>query len=236
MARKRVSEQDLLNFRARAGELAQEVETKYDEMDKKKLAEPKIVLDKGLLLLGEDGNDPGLRGFARRMEEGGLAVERANVLGYEPCDRFDRTPEWQRRLVQAQNAYTDLRQRARRVAVLGFGQSVPLAAMIAEMYPVDALLAVGAFSGNPRAEAGRRAPARLRRIAKNNLFSIVCPILTVLPGDLSPRAASSARVFATRTRARDVRCLELRGAKMANMFTERENELAEAVFDFLAEG
>lgn len=229
MARKRVSEEDLLEFRARAEALAQEVGKKYEEMDRKKLAEPVPVRDTGLLILADEGD---VRGFAKRMEAGGLAVERADILGYEPVDRFDRTPQWQRRLIQAQTAYQNLRKRSRRVAVLGIGQSVPLAALIAEEYPVDALITVGAFSGRA-AEGARRAPSRIRRIAKNNLFSIVCPVLTVLPGDLSPRAAA---VFDTHTRARDVQMLEMRGASMANLFPERENELAEAVFEFLDEG
>jgi hypothetical protein len=236
MARRRVSEEDLLNFRAQAEVLSQEVEVKYEEMDRKKRAEPEPVRDMGLLILGEGEDDAELRSFARRMDSGGLAVERADILGYEPIDRFDRTPQWQRRLVQAQAAYTSLRKRARRVAALGVGQSVPLAALIAEEYPVDALIAVGAFSGSVGERAGKRAPSRIRRIAKRNLFSIVCPILTILPEDLSPRAAASAAIFDARTRSRDVRLLEMRGAKMASLFPERESELAEAIFEFLDEG
>ncbi len=234
MARRRVSEEDLLRFRAQAEALAREVEGKYEEMDRKKLAEPEPVRDTGLLILSDEDGD-GLRHFARRMEAGGFAVERADLLGYVPIDRFDRTPGWQRRLTQAQIAYTVLRKRARRVAVLGYGQSVPLAALIAEEYPVEALIAVGGFSGDAGGEA-KRAPGRVRRIAKNNLFSIVCPVLTVLAGDMSPRAAASAKLFASHTRARDVQCLEMRGAMMSKLFTENENEMAEAVFEFLAEG
>lgn len=233
MARRRVTEEDLLDFRARAELLSQEVEVKYEEMDRRKLAEPEPMRDMGLLIVADE-DEEGARRFAKRMEAGGLAVERADIRGYMPIDRFDRTPEWQRQLTQAQTAYQSLRKRAERIAVLGFGQSVPLAALIAEQYPVDALISVGSF-GVGRG-AGRRAPSRVLRIARNNLFSIVCPVLTVLPGDLSPRAATSVAVFGTRTRSRDVRLLEMRGAKMANLFTERENELAEAVFEFLAEG
>lgn len=235
MARRRVTEEDLLDFRSQAETLSREVEVKYEEMDRKKLAEPEPVRDMGLLILSDEDGE-GLRRFAKRMEAGGLAIELANVLGYMPIDRFDRTPGWQRRLIQAQTAYMNLRKRAQRVAVFGCGQSVPLAALIAEEYPVDALIAVGGFSGSEGERAGKRAPSRVKRIAKNNLFSIVCPILTVLTGDMSPRAVSYASVFGSRTRSRDVQCLEMRGAKMANLFTERENELAEAVFEFLAEG
>lgn len=231
MARRRVSEKDLLDFRARAETLALEVNEKYEEMDRRKAAEPEPVREMGLLILS-DGEDPGLKPFGKRMEERGFAVQWADVLGYVPIDRFDRTPEWQRRLVQAQTAYLALRERAKRIAVLGVGACVPLAALIAEQYPVDALIAAGAFSG--RAEE-RRGPSQIRRIAKNNLFSIVCPILTILPGDASPRAAASVRGLETHSRARDVQRLDMPEARRARLFAEHLDVLGEAILEFLAQ-
>ncbi len=235
MARKRITEQDLLNFRTQAEVLAEEVGTKYEELDRAKQVAPEPVREMGLLILTDEDED-GARRFAKRAYADGLAVERANIPGYHPIDRFDRTPEWQRRLIQAQIAYTLVSKRARRVAVIGHGRAVPLAALISEQYPVDALITIGALTGNVGDRVGRRAYARIRRIAKNNLFSIVCPILAIRTGDMSARASASCRVFSSGTRSQDVQMLEIRGADMANLFTERENELAEAVYEFLDQG
>lgn len=232
MARKRISESDLLDFRERAGELSRAVEIKYEELDRMKVAEPEPVRALGLLLLPDtNGGVASLKKFAARMERKGCAVELVDVLGYIARDRFDRTPEWQRRLSQAQTGYQLVKKRADKVAVIGAGNSCALATLIAEQYPADALVTVGGDLGRRWGRTGKSGSPRISRIARNNLFSIVCPVLSVgLEGAQRGRSA-----FASETRSRDARTLELRAARAEDLWGEREAELAEAVSEFLAE-
>ena len=229
MARKRISESDLLDFQARTAELSRAVESKYDELDRLKQAEPVPVREMGLLILPDAAQGTSsLQKFAARIKKAGLAAELVDVMGYVPVDRFDRTPEWQRRLQQAQTGYLLLKQGARKICVVGAGSSCALAALIAEQYPVDALVTVGAGLGGMWGRTGKRGSPRISRIARNNLFSIVCPVLSVAPQGISP-------AFTAETRSRDARKMELPAGRVESLWEECESALVQAICEFLAE-
>ncbi|MGI6239686.1 MAG: hypothetical protein ACOYI5_08690 [Christensenellales bacterium] len=240
MARKRITERDLLGFQTRAEALSREVEAKYEEMDRRKQAEPEPVRALGLLLLHDTEADVNqLARFAGRMERAGHAVEMPELVRIAPRDPLDRTPEWQHRHGRAQGGYLQLKPRARRIVAIGTGRSSPLAALMAEQYPIDALITVGGGLRTRRGarsrKPGQSADLRIARIARGNLYMIVCPVLTIVPEDCGAFTAQSASMYATDTRSDDVRRLDLPGANVETVWEAREEEIAEAVSAFLAE-
>ena len=78
------------------------------------------------------------------LEEEGIPASIPNLFGFAPRDAYDRTPQWQRWLTQAQEAYVELRGISERVTVIGVGNGGVLAAILAEQYPVDGLVVLGA--------------------------------------------------------------------------------------------
>lgn len=234
MGRKRITEEDLLAFQEESQRLSQEVEVKYDAMDRvaKEREQAPGVRELGFVLLHDSAADEGqLRPFAGRAKAADCAVELVKVNGYRPRDRFDRTPQWQRRLEQAQAGYLSVSERAGRVVVVGAGESCPTALILAEQYPVDALVLVG---GGPRTRPfADRNLSRLCSIARSNLFSVVCPVLSLVPEDcgrLSPAAAADYQRY---TRSSRVVHHPLAGKKDTDVWTEMENELTNRIFAFL---
>lgn len=142
MARKRISEEDLLNFRKQAGELAKVVEEKYNRMDDEKKAEiePEPTGYRGILLIHDAAeNAKQLEGFAEKLKAKEIVADIADLDAGGNKGMFDRTPQWQKWLEAAQNAYQSIAERCEKVIVLGTGISCPLACVIAEQYSVDAL-------------------------------------------------------------------------------------------------
>ena len=240
MARKRISESDLLDFRERAEELSQAVEEKYKKLDAERPApEPEMGGKWGVLLIHDPQAGPGqLTAFAGRLKRGGIAAECADLSSYVPRDQFDKKPLWQRWLEVAQEAYQRLAARCEKVMVLGTGLSCPLACVIAEQYPVDSLVTVGGGM-KPVASAllaggAKKASYQLARLAKNNMFSIVCPILALVPEKCGAYTPQSAQMYRTHSRSDDVRVEKLPGADVAFLWTGDEKKLFEAVTGFLS--
>lgn len=238
MARKRVSEEELLRFREQAGELAEVVGEKYERMDRltRQQQEP-VRRETGFLLLHDVQSDAQqLRPFAQRAREAGYSTEVVEVLGYREKDPFDRTPQWQRRLEQAQTGLQQISRYAKKVVVLGVGDSCPLAALIAEQYPVEGLVVVGGgLKNRPGSVFSDRASARLSSLARNNLFSVVCPVLALVPEECGRFTPRSASLYQTNTRSDRVEVEPLPGTDVRTLWTEREQSLEERIFAF-AEG
>jgi hypothetical protein len=239
MARKRISEEDILDFRKRADELSQEVRVKYDRMDSeaKPAPEPEPTGERGILLIHDAGESPEqLNAFAAILRREGYVAECVDLTGYVPVDRFDKKPLWQRWLEVTQGAYQRLSERCQRVMILGTGLSCPLACVISEQFSVDALMLVGGglktagftfFSGGVKS-----ASFQLARLAKNNLFSIVCPILCIVPEGCAPYTVDSANMYALATRSDDVRIEKNPGDDPLKIWTNCEKQLLEAVKGF----
>ncbi len=234
MARKRVTEEDLLAFREESQRLSQEVEVKYDAMDRvaKEREQAPGVRDLGFVLLHDSAADEGqLRPFAGRAKAADCAVELVKVNGYRPRDRFDRTPQWQRRLEQAQAGYLSVSERAGRVVVVGAGESCPTALILAEQYPVDALVLVG---GGPRTRPFRgpeSLPALQHRPGQSVLRGLPGAFAGAQDcGRLSPAAAADYQRY---TRSSRVVHHPLAGKKDTDVWTEMENELTNRIFAFL---
>lgn len=234
MARKRITEADLLAFREESQRLSQEVEVKYDAMDRvaKEREVAPGIREMGFVLLHDTAADEGqLRPFAGRAKAADCAVELVKINGYRPRDRFDRTPQWQRHLEQAQAGYLSVSERAGRVVVVGTGDSCPTALILAEQYPVDALVLVG---GGPRTRPfSDRSLSRLCSIARANLFSVVCPVLALVPEDCGRLRADAAADYQRYTRSSRVVHHPLKGKKDTDVWNEMENELTNRIFAFL---
>lgn len=216
------------------------METKYRQMDNaaRPVPKPEPVRDIGVLMIHDALEDAGqLRQFATRLHQEGCAVMCVDLNGYVPVDRFDRKPVWQRWLEQAQAGYQALSHRCVKTVVLGSGHSCGIACVIAEQYPVDGLILVGgglkkkAFT--LAAGPAHRASYQLARLARNNLFSIVCPILSLVPEFCGAYAASSANMYKLGTRSEDVTIKRLEGADVSKLWTDCENSVAAPVRTFL---
>lgn len=236
MARRHVSEADLLEFRERASELAQTVGEKYEKMDReaKKQEETPVSRETGLLLLPDSrtGTDQ-FRYFAQQAKQVGFAVRNVDVTGYVPKDRFDRTPEWQRRLDQVQGAYVALNEYARHTVIVGVGDACPLATVLAEQYPVDALVLVGEGPALRFGQGvGRSAERRLCSIAKNNLFSVVCPVLVLSPKDVGPYRPNAAKLFDTCSRSDRVEIEPVDAADASAPWTQKEGVVQRRILEF----
>lgn len=242
MSRKRISEEDLLNFRKQAEALSREVEAKYERMDLEAKPEPvpEPTGKMGILLIHDADKSPDqLEDFEKRLRGEGYITFLTDLTGYVPVDRFDRKPLWQRWLEQAQTGYQLLSERCEKVMIMGTGLSCPLACVVAEQYPADALALVGGglkpsritlFSGGAKG-----ASFQLARLAKNNLFSIVCPIMCIVPENCGEYTADSADMYAIASRSDDVRTEKIAGVDVSGIWTDCENRLVEAVRDFFTE-
>ena len=118
------------------------------------------------------------------------------------------------------------RESARGLTLIGAGEGALRALLLAERYPVEALVVVGC----PLRPRGR---SPLRRRAERNLFCVVADLLVVQPlGEkrMSPRgAAVLLRGVSSRRRKR----VDM-GADYADLWTNCKRPLFEAVFGFLA--
>lgn len=237
MARKRVTEEDLLNLRERADELSQVLEQKYDKLDKAaKPAEDVEEREQGILLLHHaDVEAAQANKFVLAAQAAGFAAESV-ALSAERCDsaQKERVAVWQRLLEQAQAGYLRLGEHACGITVLGTGDTAALATIIAEQYPVEALMVVGA-GPVMKPFAGNRTFSRIASLARNNLFSIVCPVLVITPDDCGAYRAASAKLYEESTRSNSVTLETVSGLSVSRMWTEREQELEKRIFRFLKE-
>lgn len=237
MARKRVTEEDLLNFREMADELSQVLEQKYDKLEKAaKPAEEVEERDQGILLIHHTDVDAAqVKKFVSAAKTAGFAAE-CVTLRIERHDQAqkERIAVWQQLLEQAQAGYLRLGEHARGITVLGTGDTSALATIIAEQYPVEALMVVG---GGPvmKPFAGKRTFSRIASLARNNLFSIVCPVLVITPDDCGAYRAASARLYEDSTRSKAVTLETFSGASVSQMWTEHEQELEKIIFQFMKE-
>ena len=241
MARKRISEEDLLNFRKQAGELAKVVEEKYNRMDEKRRAEmeaaPEPTGEWGLLLIHDAAEEASqLAGFAAKLCRRGMVSENVDLTSYIPTDRFDKTPLWQKWLTVAQLSYQRLTERCEKVIVLGTGLSAPIACVIAEQYPVDGLAIIGGGlkkEGLCLKNGGVKGTSfQLARLAKNNLFSIVCPVLALVPENCAPYTAQSADMYRIATRSESIRTERFPGTNPSDIWTKCEESLLDAIQGF----
>lgn len=237
MARKRVTEEDLLNFRERADELSQVLEQKYDKLEKAaKPSEDVEERQQGILLLHHaDVEAAQAKKFVLAAKAAGFAAESV-ALSAERRDsaQKERVAVWQRLLEQAQAGYLRLGEHARGITVLGTGDTAALATIIAEQYPVEALMVVGA-GPVMKPFAGNRTFSRIASLARNNLFSIVCPVLVITPDDCGAYRAASAKLYEESTRSNSVTLETVSGVSVSRMWTEREQELEKRIFRFLKE-
>lgn len=132
----------------------------------------------GCLLLGDFRADAALPGLERALCEAGYAVSAPLGTEDEP-----RTAGWGDGLERARRAYAQLRTECERVAVLGFSMGGLLALLLAEEFPVDALVCLftpmkqkGPMGASFRESAELSLlMARVRR----GLFSVVADTLVV---------------------------------------------------------
>lgn len=237
MARKRITEGDLLNFRERADELSQVLEKKYDKLEKAaKPAEDTEEREQGILLLCHtDVETAQARKFISAAKAAGFAAEGVFFSDERPSSaQRERIAPWQRMLEQAQSGYMRLSERAGAIAVIGTGDTGALATIIAEQYPAEALVVVGA-GPVMKLFAGKRAFSRLVSLARNNLFSIVCPVLAITPEDCGAYEPASVRLYKQSTRSPVVALEDAWGASVPQMWTEYEQELEKRIFSFLKE-
>lgn len=235
MARKRVTEEDLLNFRERADELSQVLEQKYERLKKAaKPAEETEEREQGILLIHHTDVDAAqVKKFVSAAKAAGFAAESVALRTerYGPAQN-ERVAVWQQLLEQAQAGYLRLGEHARGITVLGTGDSAALATIIAEQYPVEALMVVGA-GPVMKLFAGNRTFSRLASLARNNLFSIVCPVFAITPDDCGAYIAASAGLYRESTRSNAVTLETVSHASVPQMWTEREQELEKRIFRFM---
>lgn len=236
MARRRITEADLLEFRNRAGELAEVVAEKYDAMEKAgKAIEDIEIREIGILILREaDVDKKAVEKFAAAAKASGFAAE---VVDLEKYPSFDnppsaRVPNWEAVMDKAQMGYLMLSEHSKSIAVFGTGDSAPAAVLIAEQYPVEALMIVGQ-GPQTKPFTSKRTVAKLAGVAKNNLFSVVCPIYCISPENDPTFKASGARLFQDNTRSEDVQLETVSGMSVSAMWTDCEQEIEKRIFEFL---
>ena len=237
MARRRITEEDLLNYRARADEMHQQLEIKYEELERaKKTREELEERDIGLLILrGSDVELDKIRKFSTAAWNAGYSPEVVD-LGVIPAEHNprERIPMWQKMLDRAQMGYLKLSERAKHIVVMGTGSTAAAATVITEQYPMDGLVIVGEGPAT-RAFSADRATARIASIAKNNLFSIVCPVFMIVPGIPGEYKAGAQKMFEESSRSDDVRIEHIDGMSAAQIWTDREQDMEKRIFSFLSD-
>lgn len=237
MARKRITEEDLLNYRALADEMQHELEIKYEELDRaKKTREELEERDIGLLILrGVDVELDIMRKFSADAWNTGFSPEVVDMSD-APVDHNprERIPAWERMLNKAQFGYMKLSERAKHIVVMGTGSTSAAATVITEQYPVDALVIVGEGPVTKMFAADRVA-VRMASIAKNNLFSIVCPVYMIVPGIAGDYKAGSYRLFEESSRSDDVRVEHISGMSVSQIWTDSKQDIEKRIFGFLNE-
>ena len=238
MARKRITEEDLLGFRREADKLAEEVAVKYEALDKaRKPVEDVVVRDLGILILySEDADRDAVLKFAANAKGKGYAVETAELKKNPAAANgsLKKIPEWQEVMDKAQMSYLMLCEHSERVAVMGTGCAVPTATLIAEQYPVEALILVGQGL-SVRPFTTKRTAAKLSGVAKHNLFSVVCPVYCLAPETDNVFKNDCGKLFRECSRSDDIREEVFAGKTLAGMWTECEHELETRIFDYLTD-
>jgi len=146
MARRMITEEDLLNFRARADELAKQLEVKYEEIERSKKTQLELEeRDTGLLILGGGDVDIAiLRKLSTAAWNEGFSPEVVDISEtFADHNPRERIPMWQKALDKAQFGYLKLSERVKRIVILGTGRSAAAATVMTEQYPVDGLIIVG---------------------------------------------------------------------------------------------
>lgn len=237
MARRRITEEDLLEYRVRADELKQQLDIKFEEIERSKKTQVELEeRNIGLLILcGGDVDIAVMRKFATSAWNAGFSPEVVdisdNAADHNPRERV---AAWQRILDKAQFGYLKLSERVKQTVVLGTGRSAAAATVITEQYPIDGLVIVGEGPAT-KTFCTDRATARLASIAKNNLFSIICPVYAIVPGIPGDYKPGSARMFEQLSRSDDVRIEEMPGMGAAQIWTERKQDMENRIFGFLKE-
>jgi hypothetical protein len=236
MARRRVTEEDLLDFRNRAAELSEVLAEKYDALEKAQIpAEDLEVREIGILVLrGADVDKKQMEIFIRNAKAKGFAAELVDLEKYPSFDNrpVKKVPDWEKEMDKAQTGYMMLTEHARRIAVLGAGDTAPTATLIAEQYPVDALVVVGQ-GPSVKPFTTKRTVAKLAGVAKNNLFSIVCPVYCISPEQETTFKSSGAQLYQDSTRSDDVQLETVAGMSVSGMWIDCEHELETRIFDYL---
>ena len=237
MARKRITEADLLEYRVRADELKQQLDVKFEEIERSKKTQVELEeREVGLLILGGGDVDIAvLRKFATSAWNAGFSPEvvdiSENIVDHNPRERI---PAWQKMLDKAQFGYLKLSERVKQVVVLGAGRASAAATVLTEQYPVDGLVIVGEGPA-VKTFCRDRVVARIASIAKNNLFSIVCPVYVIVPGIPGDYKPGSARMFEQLSRSDDVRIEDMPGMSASQIWTDRKQDVENRVFAFLRE-
>ena len=131
-------------------------------------------------------------------------TEKLDILGFavdapilERCADGER-PDIHQWLSAARSAYIDLRERCDRVVVAGHSTGGALALILAEQYPVDALVCLApALRTRLRGDAAAYRSfgmRRLMRLASVNMFAVVAPALVIQPihdNTLNPSGAKN---------------------------------------------
>ena len=205
-----------------------------------------------LLLHDLTATERQMEDLCRALEGRGYPVGVPNLHGYAPKGEYDRTPMWQRWLEIAQEAYVQLRRISEGVTVIGAGYGGSIATVLAEQYSADGLVVLGSVA-RPVALAGRLRrwipflplegadkgisaldAGRLIRLADNNLFSILAPVLVIQAmGDpaFSPRGGEA---LLAGVRSKRKQALEVEGATVRDMCADYAVEIRGAVLDFLS--
>lgn len=206
----------------------------------------------GCLLLHDLTAGPGqLNELAQAVEEAGIPASVPDLYGFTPRDAYDRTPQWQRWLTEAQEAYVELRGVSDRVTIAGVGAGGVIATVLAEQYAAEGLVVLGSVD-RPRSAAaalkrylpltplegsGGRARTldvgRLVRLANNNLFSVIADVLVVEAGADPLYAPGGGEKLLNGVRAGRKETVTLEGAAISTMCETHAKELRRALLCFL---
>lgn len=170
MARKRITEQDLIDFGKRMDELSGVVEEKYNRMDERKQPEQPQIKHCGVLMLRSS------RSLAALLELSGIAVGHFDVETALSAGNKDATPLWSRAVNELNSSFEALN--AEEAFIYAPGDSLAQGLLLAAQYSVKAVFTNGGTlqSAVLPLSAVARIRSKISAIARKNLFQVTAPI------------------------------------------------------------
>lgn len=170
MARKRVTEQDLLDFDRRMDELSGVVEEKYNRMDERKQAQQPQIKHCGVLMLRSNEL------LTTALECEGIAVGSFELEESRTAANKDVSPVWSKVVNELNSSFESLS--AEEAYIYAPGDALAQGLLLAAQYPVKAVFTDGGTikSAVLPLSATDRIKNRISSIAKKNLFQVTAPI------------------------------------------------------------
>ncbi len=170
MARKRITEQDLIDFNSRMDELSVIVEEKYNSIDAVKAVEAPEIKASGVLLL--KNNEALISKLVR---------EDIAYVVWDPDQAINTagntvTPAWNRAIDSLNAAYESVN--AESVYLYAPEEMLMAGLLLAAQYDVKAVFTENGDTGSlvPRLFGRARALGRMNSVAKKNLFQVTAPV------------------------------------------------------------